>query len=500
MMPKSIYTTVQQIFINLVSLKNNMVVGENLKKIALLIILGIFIISISNAEIAISPVKNINTVGYPGSILTYQVTIYNVGTSNDTISFFGAEIVDASTGQTITQLTLSPGQSKDVIINYQIPPGFSPGSISPQISVFNSSGVQFASIQLQGTVLAIPPTYSTTQITDLLVLQNGVVGPVDPREPFDIYIIVSNPSKATVAQLSIESQFTLNYPPTVQVKNGTDTIKVSNLLIPNNTEPGNYSFTANILMPDKTKLTKTGTIVVKGYSSCDLKESSSIGIFGRTYQATVTNYGTEARTCVVESSFSNIERGLITEPTQGAEITDSKIKWTFTLNPNEGRVVKYSVNYVPLVAIPFVVILLVFTFWYLTRKIEISRELIDYKLYAGAYDLKIQIRVKNLSGQDYKEVSVKEILPSFVKEVREFGTAEGKIEKHGKGHAIVWNIKELKAHEERIFSYKIRTAVEVIGKMIFPETVVSYYDSTGKHHKEVSGPLVIEIEETKKKE
>jgi len=476
-----------------------MVVGEKVAKSVVLIMLSLFVLSLASASIAISPVTNVNTVGYPGEILTYKVTMYNVGNeTNETISLFGATFED-NFGNSLVQMTIQPSSSKEVIIKYQIPGGFNPGSVSPQIAVFDSNGVQFTSIQLQGKVLAIPPKYSTTQITEALVLQNGLVGQIDPRDSFDIKLITYNPSVSTVVSITVTSGFELVYSQTIQIKNGTGSAEINGLQIPEDTIPGDYPFTVTVRMPDGTTPTKVSAISVKGYSSCELKEESSIGLFGRNYKATVSNPGTEVMTCNVQSSYSNIESGLLTDPTQGATISAGKITWTLNVGAGESKVVGYSVNYIPLVAIPFFVILLGFSFWYFTRKMEITKELIDFKLYPGTSDLKIQVRVKNLSGAPYKDVSVTEMLPAFVKEIKEFGTAKGSVEKHGKHNVIVWKLIELMPHEERVFSYKVRTSVEIIGKMIFPTTIVSFLDSNGQKHREESGPLIVEVQETKYK-
>lgn len=470
------------------------------RKSALVILLGLLVLSVSLADIAISPVKNIDTIGYPGEILTYQVTIYNVGGTEERISLFGAEFEDARTGGQFNQLTINPGDSKDILIRYQIPAGFKPGSISPQISVFDKNGVQFTSIQLQGTVLPIPPTYSTTTISEALLLQNGVVQPIDPREPFELQLIVFSPGPVTVPGLTITSQFTLDYQRAVRVEEGTSTITISNLRIPADTVPDQYPFTVSLSMPDGTTPTKATALLVKGYSECLVSEETSVGIFGRTYEATVSNPGTEDRSCNVESSFTTVESGLLTDLSEGATVANGKVSWSFTIRPGESRVLSYGVNYLPLVALPFVVILLGFTFWYFTRKLEIVRELLDYKLYPGFTDLKMQIRVKNLSNQEYRDVVVRDLLPVFVKEVRDFGTLSGKVTKHGKHKVVQWELKDLKPKEERVFNYKVRTTVEILGKMIFPQTTVSFYDEEGKKHDEISGPLVIEIQEVKSKD
>ena len=478
-------------------LRNIMVAGEKIAKLFGLIVLGLLVLSISNAEIAISPPTNINTVGYPGEILEYSVTIYNVGTSNETLSMFGAEIKDADTLTALGEINIAPSSSINVIISYQIPSGINPGSITPQISIFNSSGIQFTSIQLQGTVLAIPPKYSSTQISEALFLQNGLAGSVDPRYPFDIKLLTFNPAVSTTVKINILSPFTLNYPETVRIENGTSSIEIKNLTIPNNTIAGSYTLTISLNMPDSSTPLKTVAMNVKGYSDCSLKDESSIGIFGRNFKVAVTNPGTIDTTCTVESSYANIESALMSDPTDGAQITDGKITWTLVMHAGESRVVGYGVNYLPLVAIPFLVLVIGFSFWYFTRKLVITREVIDHKFYQGFTELKIQIHIKNPSKQDYKEVIIRDVLPAFVKEVKEFGTAQGSVEKHGKHRVVQWELKELKAGQEHVFNYRLRTSVEILGKMIFPQAIVTFYDQAGKKHTETSGPLVVEVQESK---
>jgi len=476
-----------------------MVAGEKIVKVLGLVVLGLLMLSISNAEVAIGAPTNINTVGYPGEILKYIVTIYNVGSTNDTLSMFGAEIKDADTELALGEINIAPSSSRNILILYQIPSGINPGSITPQISIFNSSGIQFTSIQLQGTVLAIPPKYSSTQITQVLFLQNGLAGSVDPRYPFDIRLLTFNPAVSTVVTMNILSPFALNYPATVKINNGTSSIELKNLTIPSDTIAGSYTLTIRLSMPDDSTPINTVAMNVKGYSDCILRDESSIGIFGRTFDVTVTNPGTVNTTCTVESSYANIETALMSDPTDGAQISDGKVTWALAMSAGTSRVVGYGVNYLPLVAIPFLVLLIGFSFWYFTRKMIITREVIDHKFYQGFTELKLQIHIKNPSMQDYKEVIIRDVLPAFVKEVKEFGTAQGSVQKHGKHRVVQWELKELKAGQEHVFNYKIRTSVEILGKMIFPKAIVTFYDHTGKIHTEVSGPLVVEVQESKYK-
>ena len=60
--------------------------------------------------------------------------------------------------------------------------------------------------------------------------------------------------------------------------------------------------------------------------------------------------------------------------------------------------------------------------------------------------------------------------------------------------AVKWELDTLKAKEERIFSYKIRTSVEVIGKMNFPPTTIDYVNFKGEKTQESSNVLTVEVD------
>ena len=436
-------------------------------------------------------VNVINDKARPGEKLEYNVTLRNDGTSPIKLSlnvlFTGITEVKPSV------FTLDPGAEQLVHVALTVKSDQKPGRILIKLLVFDDAGNSLdPPIYLQGEILESPKLFESVKINKVEVEPKVL----DPRNPFSIKFEVYNPIKTVVVPLEVTSDIEgFSYRIENQtVSEGTNTITISNLTLPPDAAPGNHTFTVRLLFFGGVVSEGSTVAGVVSYSNCVIDERTDVSLIGKTYTASVKNTGTEEANCVVSSQVTGIEKALVTSITEGYAYEDGQFVWKLNISPGSEVIVKYNISYVPILAIPFIVIAAVAAIWYLTRKVTIKKELVDYKRYPGFMDLKIQLKVRNLTNNELRNVKVSDMLPAFVKEVRDYGTIPGEVKKKGKSKMVVWEIESIKPREERVLSYKIRTSLEVLGNITFAPAKVEFKDINGNKVEEFSNTLSLEVE------
>ncbi|MDD5182483.1 MAG: hypothetical protein PHC66_04960 [Candidatus Nanoarchaeia archaeon] len=455
-------------------------------KLIVLAILLIAAFGYANAQLT-HGTEYLDREGKEGDILHYLVTFQNNGDESLYISIFLAADMNPS------HFTIDPGQTQDVDILYTIPYGTTPGTLFIKPILFDKDGVKYNySVILDANILPTPGRaykFSNVRLTDLRTEPSAI----DPRNAFDIVFSLTNPTETEpTGTVSLISDFDFGALPIIKVLKGTNEYRISGLKLPDNSI-GNLNYTLRIIMQD-TYLDTKGVFNVPEFSTCTVTENAKSGLLGRTYSADVNNAGTGDAACTITSAISGLEKYLVDDRTAGYTYDGKTVSWQITVPAGQATTVGYKITYVPIIAIPFVIILAVIAVWYFTRKMEIKKELVDYRRHAGFMDLKLQVHVKNLTNGEMKNVKIYDFLPAFIKEIREFGTVPGTVTTKDRQKAVKWELEHLKPKEERIFSYKVRTSVEVLGNMNFPPTTVEYKDAKGVERQESSNVLTVEVE------
>jgi hypothetical protein len=461
-------------------------VGVKIKLIVLAILL-IAAFGFANAQLT-HGTEYLVREGKEGDVLHYIVTFQNTGTESMYISIFLA----AETSP--TAFTIGSGDTQEVTIDYTVPYGTTPGTLFIKPILFNEKGVKYNyTIILDANILPTPGKaykFSTVKLTDL----KTVPAQIDPRQPFDVVFTITNPTdtEPTGTISIINSAMVFGELAPQKILKGTHEYKISGLTVPATTI-GDIGYMLRIIMQD-TFLDTNGTFNIPAYSTCTLTETAKSGIFGRSYTATLNNAGTGDASCTATSALSGLEKYLVDDRTPGYQYDGKTMSWQITVPAGQTTTVSYKISYIPIIAIPFVIILAVIAVWYFTRKMEIKKELVDYRRHAGFMDLKLQVHVKNLTNSEMKNVKIYDFLPAFIKEIRDFGTVPGTVTTKDRQKAVKWELEHLKPKEERLLSYRVRTSVEVLGNMNFPSTVVEYKDANGKDMQESSNVLTVEVE------
>jgi len=257
-----------------------------------------------------------------------------------------------------------------------------------------------------------------------------------------------------------------------------------------------------IVNEDKLKKTKAGVYVIEsvfktknGEKKIDgniyLGEKKGIsteedksGLLIRTGTITKTNIGN-----VIESVQIKMKKGIIArlfttfniEPT----MTDRKalsVEYVWIkerLNPTESYTVKSETNYIFPFLIVIVAALAIFGFKRFSEtKVEAKKSVTHVKTKNGEFALKVALSVK--AKKDVENLSLIDKVPAIVKIYKKFGM--GKPDKiDSANRRIHWNVGDLNAGEERVFTYIIYSKVGVVGKFSLPEAV-AVFERDGKIH------------------
>jgi len=467
----------------------------NSKKVLMLFILTMAffsILSVAKADLGdISyKVNVINDKAAPGEKLEYNVSLMNGG--SDPVKLSLNILFTGITELTPNAFTLQPGDSKTVHIALTIKSSQKPGRVLINLFVFDDKGNSInPPIYLQGEILKSPKLFENVKINKIQIEPDVL----NPQTPFNISFEVYNPVEKIVVPLEIVSDDGFKYVVQNQtVEEGKSTISLYNVSLPSDMPPGNHTFTVKLIFAKDVVSESSVVSEVSSYAKCVIVDSKNVTMFGKSYIANVKNIGTKGTTCVVSSQITGVEKMLLRKATEGYTFEGNKIIWNVPVKANSEVVIKYNVSYVPILLIPFLIIAGIGGAWYLTRKVTIKKELVDYKRYQGFMDLKIQLKIKNLTNTELKDVKIYDSLPAFIKEVRDYGTIPGKVKKKGKSKIVEWELDSIKPKEERVLSYKIRTSLEVLGKIIFKPAKVEYKDNKGIKREENSNILTIEIE------
>jgi len=152
------------------------------------------------------------------------------------------------------------------------------------------------------------------------------------------------------------------------------------------------------------------------------------------------------------------------------------LTWSFDLQPNEVKSIYIETSYRTFTLVLIILIILIWILISLFKKdISIQKKVITIKQGKEGSSIKMQLILKNHSNSTFKNVRILDSVINVVERPSEFGTLHpDKIMKGAKGYKLLWNIQELKPKEERIFSYKAKSKIYVIGKLIIPRAVLRY--------------------------
>jgi hypothetical protein len=194
----------------------------------------------------------------------------------------------------------------------------------------------------------------------------------------------------------------------------------------------------------------------------------------------------------------------------------SRLFTSFNIEPNmverEGFVIKYSwienrlepsgslnvrarTNYLLPILVIVVAILAFFGLKrFVEAKVEVFKSVHPVRTKNGEFALKVTLSVKTRRGVG--NVTLVDKIPRMLKIYNRFGTIKPhRIDVHNR--RLHWNIGNLDAGEERVFSYIVYSKVGVLGKFSLPEAV-AIFENDGKIQEVESNQVFFMSEQTRR--
>ncbi|MCW1301626.1 MAG: hypothetical protein OH316_00615 [Candidatus Parvarchaeota archaeon] len=389
---------------------------------------------------------------------------------------------------------LSPGQTQRVLFSFSTRDVFystpTPINISytvngtPQSFVLNAPILPHSTKQIYFYNVSLPAeTYPYESIPVNLTIINsldstGVVVPVN----FSLFygngtLALSEYKSFTLTNLGINSYSVYIRPSAIS-------------------PPGTYTLSSSLSYNGFVS-TFSRSITFLRYYKVVVSRSSSIGIFGGTYYLTISNEG-NAPSNITNYTLSPGSLNSLLMVSKGASIgsvaagANGLYSSLGVISPGQTVSLHYSVSYVIIYIIILIIIIAVILFFYFNRKVEVVKEVVKHEASSGFIDVKISIKVKNVSNKAIENIDLFDITPKSALKVSMIGPREGVIQKTVDGLKLLWKENRLNPGDEFIVMYELKSKIGIVGSVQLNPAVCKF-KLNGNIYKRKSNSIILNI-------
>ncbi|MCL4400602.1 hypothetical protein M1316_01335 [Candidatus Parvarchaeota archaeon] len=468
-----------------------------MRYLGILSIVSLLFISISIAN-AIPPSGNVPiSLTIPSNAVSfYNISFYNnlASTVNISLNIGQAKIqygfFFSNMGVKPSQFSLAPNKSESVLFSF-VPTG-QYTSLPQALNIsYTQNGVNRYFI-ISATIVPITNmiyhVYAPSSIvpTSPLKFNASVLNQLGQDVPVPISYSLNNSQGKTVS-LSSQSVVLTNL--------GVDQFSFS-LPLNSTIAPGQYTLYVYTNYGGQTSL-GSANINISAYSAVLTSSSSNINIFGGTSTMTVVNTGNE-----------NLSNSDFTLPVNGfnslfltaksvslgtAQLSASGVTSSVNyLMPGQALTISYSISYLPIYILIVIIIVVIAIFLYLNRKISISKEVVEHKVVGGFVDVKIALKIKNVSKKSINDLEISDFVPPHALKVSSVGPKAGRISKVADGLSISWKETDLQPNDEVLLMYEMKSKVGIIGSINL-KPAICLFRVGNKELKRKSNSLILNI-------
>ncbi len=341
--------------------------------------------------------------------------------------------------------------------------------------------------QKEFLIIEIKPTEQAQKKEYMASVEKAVEMPskIDPRNKIPVKIRLTNRNPKNITELTINAKGN-----TVQQAIATDLepLEQKTLELNISIDP--------LTTPQKDVVTWTFTTQKKSldpeikqaleilpYSDIQTKKTETQNEFLKTvFTATFINKGNSIGQKNVEQKTNIFGRLFLkTEPKANliSKADGEYFSWDLSIKPQAERTIEVTRSY----RIPFALIVLIISgiaAYYIFRSpVKIRKEVAVIGFEEGGIsDMKVILHVKNRTGRNYEKVVVTDKVPSIAKLVKasEVGSlTPTKTIQTKDGLLIKWELEGLEKHEERVFSYTIKSKLSILGNMRLPRASARFF-------------------------
>lgn len=388
-------------------------------------------------------------------------------------SLIGGMRVPAKSSRTET-LVLSPSKF--------LSPGIQKLHIIVRDSTIGESVHSYPSVNLKSAISTITQYLEIDPVVPLVDLPEKI----DPRSEFIATINMKNRNTENLTKFTIllksnliDEEFPVELEPS-EKRTATYSIRLD----PNT--PPQKDLLRVTFMVGETKLSPviTRNLEVVGYAMVKEERSESGFFLKKTVQLKYYNDGNEpetrhveVETSLLQSIFTKTEPKAFKIRKQGKEF----LAWDLSFEPQETRVITYTVNYIPLALIIIVIIIGVVLYYVLRSPVVVRKEAFTIGTTdEGISEIKVLLHLKNRTDRSFEKAVLVDRIPDIVvvsKEVKPGTLPPTKVYRHEKeGTVVKWELGAIEKREERIISYKIKSKLAIIGGVRLPPSLLKFFD------------------------
>lgn len=432
-------------------------------------------ISVSSNDVAFQ--KTISPLGEA----SFDVIVENEG---DLADVFVLELSDVAwslktkyTPDYTTGIPLEKGNTKEVTVYMKPNQNIAPGTYYVELRIKSQVTKEYKSHIFIITVDPKFVDYSVNIKADVLEPTS-----IDPAKTNSIKVSLRNDYPVYLENVSVEAKSNfIDRKTFIDVPPKTEKIVEFSLNIDSSTPKQEDTLSIIAKHQNKEIATVSKTLFIKEYKlpyKADVVKSS--GFLFEKSEITFTNTEDATKTQDALVAKPRTTAILITVPAAATDKFDEKdyLVWSgLSLGPGESYTVTVIQDYRPIAGAFIAILIIVILYFSYRSPILVKKKAYGvHKKDTGNNEIKVMIHLRNRSGRFIEKVRVLERLPMIHKAEPEFGpsTPEPKFRRQGNAEIILdWDIA-LAPHEERIFMYKVKSALPVVGEYSLKPCVVQY--------------------------
>ena len=329
-------------------------------------------------------------------------------------------------------------------------------------------------------------------------------GPFYPEESINIGIIVENAVNIEVGSLDVDVQtvdihgdiippIIRRTPVTVHKDGGTLSASHS-VTLEQDIAPGDYTITVSVMAGGLTIGPESLGFTVGSKSGVDVFPFIEKEMMRKKTTYRLRNKGNTPTVYPVQERIPwYLDIFTIAEPRPTRKVAERNAYlyvWEISLDPLEEAEVRVEVSYIPFLAVTVAIVLAAIFVLQTSRALTLEKEISIKKNNKGNAYASITIHLRNFSERAIEKVSVIDRVPLMAKVNRSFPTLKPTTIQRGEQWTeVTWTIERLEPKEERVFSYSMKSVIEVIGTVDLPPARILHIRPDGRKLEIESNPV-----------